>query len=66
MNEIKKRRKRVVSSKTGVKQIQWNVYFYPDEFEPIRDAAEAEGISVGGYIVKAAMEKLAALKSSKK
>jgi uncharacterized protein (DUF1778 family) len=66
MNVIKKRRKRVISTKTGIKQIQLTVYFYPDEFAPIQAAADAEGISVSGYVVKAAMEKLAALHSSKK
>lgn len=60
MTHIKKRRKRVIPSKTGSGQTHKTVYLYLDEMEMIEAAADREGISVSAYMVKAALEKAAA------
>jgi hypothetical protein len=56
-NQIKKRRKRVVPSKSGSQQFHKTVYLYADEMEIIEDQASARGISVSAYMVEAALEK---------
>jgi uncharacterized protein (DUF1778 family) len=52
----KKRRKRVDPSKTGTGQIAKTIYFYSDEHELVKSAADAQGISVSAFVTKAAIE----------
>ncbi len=58
----KKRRKRVVPAKSGSGQSHKTVYLYHDEMEIIESAANAEGISVSAYMVKAALAQAASRK----
>lgn len=63
---LKKRRKRVDPAKTGSGQIAKSIYFYLDEFELIKGAADDQGISVSAYVTKAAIEKAASSKPPRK
>jgi uncharacterized protein (DUF1778 family) len=57
MNPVpKKRRQRRDPKKTGSGQISKTVYFYADEHELVKAAADQLGISVSAYVVKAAIE----------
>jgi uncharacterized protein (DUF1778 family) len=62
--QIKKRRKRVVPSKSGITQFHKTVYLYPDEMEIVEAAADARGISVSAYMVEAALERAMAFAHS--
>lgn len=65
MNPPKKRRKRVDPTKTGSGQIPKSVYFYADELDLVKAAADQLGISVSAYVTKAAID-AASRPSSKK
>jgi uncharacterized protein (DUF1778 family) len=57
MNPVpKKRRQRRDPAKTGSGQISKTVYFYADEHELIKSAADQLGISVSAYVVRAAID----------